>query len=1198
MAGTSLKMDGRAEINLFIKKPTLHQCRSAMRSRLKTMFLLALLSGPTPLVIVALLFQTRADADTSTAGSLPMLWKGVDVGLVGIAGSSSDTTGTYTVIGSGADVWGTADAVQFASMNFAGDVEIKARVASQTNSNAWAKAGVMMRDGTGAGAVNVFVALTPGNGTTFQTRSTVGGSTVTSGSTATSYNWVRLVRAESVFTAYASSDGTTWTVLGSAQTVTMAGTISVGLAVTSHNNAETSTAVFDNVSVTPWWKTKDIGTGLAAGSVTNSNGTFTFNGAGTLANSSRTDNFRYYYQMMGGTTGQIVARISTLGNTSGARVGVMIRSGTANNSLYAFMGVSETGAYEFQARSTSGGRSSTTTPGTSGATPNIWVKLERSGNTFTGYSSSDGLNWTQAGTATISMSTAYIGLADASGATGTLNTSIFDNVGGGSITSLPLQAQLNSFEDAGQLASIQDNAICSLSTQHVTDGTHSLQVTFPYYGNPIEYPVVTFPAGSLFTRTDWSQAGAFMFDVYNADTQPMYLGIQFNVSSGNQGAVSITLPPGAHQRVAVGLHRPNNLLMDGYPLNQACNADLSFMVPLWNQFTGPAISNIRFFLDNPGRAQTCYFDNFTLTDLIPLCNIVDQYGQYTLLDWPGKIHSDSELVTAHSTEATTLATQLAALSTTTDRDSYGGWAAGPTLNATGWFRTQKINGKWWLVTPSGHLFWSAGVDCINASNAGPIDSTNSSLFSWLPPAGDPLAAFNYGWGLDFYPMNLYRTFGTGYMASWQSTTVNRLKAWGFNTLGAWGAETSNQQMNTPFTFDVDDSLVDPLNDSSSDYYGSAWAADVEANIQSQVLPYIANHNCLGFFVGNERNWAGPDDLPVQALNLPGTRAVKSAFTTILQNKYTTITALNTAWGFTTASSWTNFLNNAVTGFPAVGSRNAALEADLSMLLSAFANQYYSTVAALVKKYAPNQLYLGSRFGAVPPDEVAIASGNYCDVVSYNAYGMGSQRYGDNPLQARNSQIVQFDKPVMIGEFHFGARDRGMFHGRVEVPDQTQRGAQYAAYINSALSMPWCVGAHWFQYIDEMLTGRGDGENYNIGLVSVGDIPHTELVTQAAETNTAMYSTRAAVAVANPAVITPGAITASSAILSVSGGDLGGTAGVTLYLEYYRDVARHGYLHPQRNGGSGRHHDEFLPARPLSSLGHHHQFRGLLGYRHA
>jgi autotransporter-associated beta strand protein len=1112
--------------------------------------------------IAALLLQARADADASAAGFLPMLWKGVDVGAVGIAGSSSDTAGTYTIVGSGADVGGTADACQFASMNFAGDVEIKVRVASQTNTNASAKAGVMMRDGTGAGAVNVFVALTPG-GFTFQTRSAAGGSTTTFGSAASNTapnNWVRLVRAGSVFTAYVSSDGTNWTTIGSAQTVSMASTVSVGLAVTSHNNAATSTAVFDNVSATPWWQTADIGAPTQVGSYSISNWTFTVKGAGPLGSTS--DKFRFVYQAMSGTTGMFMARISSLGTTStSARVGVMIRSGTAADAQYAFMGVTGAGAFKFQTRKTAKSNTSTSTGGT-GTAPDLWVKVVRSGNSFSGYSSSDGQNWSQVGsTATIVMTgTINVGIAEASNSQNTLITSVFDNVGG-QVTIPATQLPLTSFEDAGQIATIQSGASCTQSTLHATDGTHSLQVNFPFNGNAVEYPGFEIVASNFYTQTDWTQAGALMFDVFNADTKPMPLNLQLVGADGSRPGVNFTIPPGVKQRICVGLHLPLKVNMNGYPLEQACNADNGQVVPGWAGFTGVSIVRINFFLDNPGRAQTAYFDNLTLTSLVPPCNIVDAYGQYIQQEWPGKIHSDADLVTAHATEAAALTEQLAALNTTTDRDSYGGWATGPTVTATGWFRTQKLNGKWWLVTPTGHLFWSTGIDNANADNGGLLDDTNQQYFSFVPPASanpyDP-------WGIDFYYMNLNKAWGSGYLASWWTTTANRMKVWGFNTLGAWCDEAYGQ-VQMPFTVALNDGSGPTFEGgagSISDFYSTAWKTDLDTKIKAGVTvtgtvssgpntwnnnPWNANPLCIGYFVNNEQPpWGAADYLPVNALALSGTWAVKAEFTRLLQIEYgsTDTNALNAAWGFTAATSWTNFLANPVTGFPAVGSRTVALEADLSMLLSAFAEKYFSTVATTVKQYAPNQLYLGCRFAGTIPDEVAIAAGKYCDVVAYNAYGLGTPAYGDNPLQARDRQIQLIDKPAMIGEFSFGARDQGLFSPGVDAGSQAGRCAQYAAYVNSALSMPWCVGVHWFQYVDEMIIGRGDGENANEGLVAMTDTPYPELTAQAAATNGAMYSTRAAVAVANPVVITPSAVTGSSAVLTVSGGDLSGSAGVT------------------------------------------------------
>jgi hypothetical protein len=102
-----------------------------------------------------------------------------------------------------------------------------------------------------------------------------------------------------------------------------------------------------------------------------------------------------------------------------------------------------------------------------------------------------------------------------------------------------------------------------------------------------------------------------------------------------------------------------------------------------------------------------------------------------------------------------------------------------------------------------------------------------------------------------------------------------------------------------------------------------------------------------------------------------------------------------------------------------------------------------------------------------------------------------------------------DFPVIIGEFHFGALDRGMFDpGLKAAGNQQDRSEKYAAYIKAAAEAPWCVGAHWFQYTDQPLTGRSDGENYNIGFIDATDDPYPELRAAARAIHTQLYPLRA------------------------------------------------------------------------------------------
>ncbi len=185
------------------------------------------------------------------ATTLPPPWVTQDIGSVGVDGRARYDAGLFTLKGSGADIWGTADAFRFVYRPLTGDGAIQARVVSVQNTNAWAKTGVMIRESLAPGSRHAMMALTPGNGLSFQRRTaTDGTSASTSGGAATAPRWVRVVRQGDTLSAYASSDGASWTAVGS-DTVAMAAAIVVGLPVTSHDNAALCAALVDNVAVSP-----------------------------------------------------------------------------------------------------------------------------------------------------------------------------------------------------------------------------------------------------------------------------------------------------------------------------------------------------------------------------------------------------------------------------------------------------------------------------------------------------------------------------------------------------------------------------------------------------------------------------------------------------------------------------------------------------------------------------------------------------------------------------------------------------------------------------------------------------------------------------------------------------------------------------------------------------------------------------------
>jgi Glycosyl hydrolase family 81 C-terminal domain/Fibronectin type III domain len=182
-------------------------------------------------------------------GGLPNPWQSADVGSVGAAGSASSSSGAFTVRGSGADIWGTADGFHFVYQSLSGNGQIVARVTAVQNTNPWAKAGVMIREALTAGSRHAFMCLTPGNGLAFQQRtSTNGESAHTSGGASGVPAWVRLVRSGNTITAYRSTNGSTWTQVGTTA-ITMATQVFIGLAVTSHAAGIINTSAFDNVQV-------------------------------------------------------------------------------------------------------------------------------------------------------------------------------------------------------------------------------------------------------------------------------------------------------------------------------------------------------------------------------------------------------------------------------------------------------------------------------------------------------------------------------------------------------------------------------------------------------------------------------------------------------------------------------------------------------------------------------------------------------------------------------------------------------------------------------------------------------------------------------------------------------------------------------------------------------------------------------------
>ena len=195
--------------------------------------------------VLGLLFAASA----ASAQTLPSGWSTKDIGAVAAVGAATSVNNIFAVSGSGRDVWGAADEFRFVYKSLTGDGSIVAQVTTLDMVDLWVKGGVMMRESLNANSRHASMFVSAGKGLAFQRRTTTGGtSTHSTGGASGAPYYVRMTRAGSTFTAYKSVDGVTWTKVGSTS-MTMAPTIYVGLAVTSHLDGTLATGTFAHVNV-------------------------------------------------------------------------------------------------------------------------------------------------------------------------------------------------------------------------------------------------------------------------------------------------------------------------------------------------------------------------------------------------------------------------------------------------------------------------------------------------------------------------------------------------------------------------------------------------------------------------------------------------------------------------------------------------------------------------------------------------------------------------------------------------------------------------------------------------------------------------------------------------------------------------------------------------------------------------------------
>lgn len=559
---------------------------------------------------------TNVFLDPFVPYTLPYPWTTWDVGDVLLGGSAACSNGTYTVSGSGVDIWSTNDSFQFVYQPWTGDGQIVARVTGVEDTAPWAKAALMYRESLDPGSPNAIVYLSPENGVSMQSRATTDALTYSTNTVSgTPPTWLALLRLGDVLTGYKSTDGVNWTPVGT-NTIPMADSIYVGLAVSSKSNGTLNTSTFDHVSVGGAWQSQDIGSvGVAGGSQINySNGVFTVQGSGTDIWGT-SDSFHFLYQTCSGDQ-TIIARVTSVEGTSPwAKAALMIRESLAANSRNTIVFLSPSNGVSVQGRTSTGG-SSVTVGGITNLTAPQWIKLVRSGSNINAYQSTDGSNWTWVATQTNNMATTnyYIGLAVSSKNNSVLNTSTFDNV---SVQSAWTSGDIGSPGVAGSAAIDDSTGTFSVSGSGVDIWSTNDSFQFvdqPLHGNG----QIVARVLSVENTAPWAKAGIMIRDTElgNSKNALVYLsptnGVSFQGRTSTAGNSSNFLTvSGITAPYWLKLSRSNSVLNAYYSSNGTSWTPISSAQTIsmsTNAWIGLAVGS----KDN-SVLNTSMFDNVTVT---------------------------------------------------------------------------------------------------------------------------------------------------------------------------------------------------------------------------------------------------------------------------------------------------------------------------------------------------------------------------------------------------------------------------------------------------------------------------------------------------------------------------------------------------------------------------------------------------------
>lgn len=526
------------------------------------------------------------------------------------------------------------------------------------------------------------------------------------------------------------------------------------------------------------------------------------------------------------------------------------------------------------------------------------------------------------------------------------------------------------------------------------------------------------------------------------------------------------------------------------------------------------VEKIEIGIEETFQDVTILFEDFYLSNEkpsnypLPNIKLVDEFGQWKLKEWSGKSHTFEEMKNNMSNQ------EGVANFPFKNWNSWGGDVSRKLTEGNGFFsKIKSKDGRWHLVDPEGYEYFSIGVCGIRPGDTYRIDQLEE-VCEWLPKENEILGGF-YTKGnmqrtpytdseefrnFNFLQANLFKVYKDNWYQKWKEITYRILMNNGINSQGnfpqldinsnasklPYVREMSNFPLTNTLIFrDFPDVLSPEYEEKSKEF-------------AQQLVLWREDSWLIGYFLRNEPEFNFVPDICIanEVLHCSENTYCRQGLISFLIKRYKKISQLNEQWqsSFISFDDFNEKIEDCINQFP-------LSESDLREYSVVLIKEYVKVPSLACRKVDNNHLNLGLRWSDAKNKDM-MAGWEYFDVFSLNCYAFDPTPQMDF---IKNSGV---DLPIMIGEFHGGALDRGLLAtGLKGVENQEERGVLWRLYVEKVAAHPYGVGAHWFQFNDQFCLGRFDGENYQIGLVDICMRPYDELLTAARNTSEVLYQVK-------------------------------------------------------------------------------------------